>query len=133
MRIYLVMFSLQYITKCMVCVFLEFSDLNDIHRMLFYLCEIQRLAYQLSHGRSKQEILRFHVLTFQFGLLYQEIFSEPVEVSKRRLFGTPFHSVSKHMPQLYRCVSLRSVVAEASERLFGDMRFASYTFNMEPV
>jgi hypothetical protein len=100
-----------------------------MYRMVFYLTEIQRMAYQTASKRTSSDMLHYHVVTYQFGRLYSQIFANPEKLSVRKMFGAPFHCVVKHMPELYRCVSLRSIVAEASERVFHDIRHDSTQFN----
>ena len=39
------------------------------------------------------------------------------------MFGAPYHCVTVHMPELYRIVSLRSIVTETSERIFHELRY----------
>ena len=87
--------------------------------MVNVLCDVQRLAYQRADDRQRADVLRFHLNAFQFANRYQEIFGH-LQDKHRKLFGVPFHSIVAHMAELYRCISLRSIVAEASERSFHD-------------
>ena len=94
-----------------------------MYKMLRALCTIQSLAYQTADKRCPRDILRMYVATYRFSMRFSEIFKSPKNLSVRKMFGTPYHSLVKHFPELYRLVSLRSVVAEAAERLFTDFRF----------
>ena len=93
-----------------------------VSRMLISLTEIQRLAYQLEDQRCSRDLLHMTLMTLRFSTAYTSIFSG-AKSSTRRIFGTPYHSVVAHMPETYRLISLRSLVAEASERLFHELRY----------
>ncbi|CAC5383150.1 unnamed protein product [Mytilus coruscus] len=43
-------------------------------------------------------------------------------MSKRKFFGSHFHSVTVHLPECLRIFNLRSIVTEQEERIFGDLR-----------
>lgn len=94
--------------------------------MLRSLCEIQKLAYQLSSDSTKKDVLHFHAMAYVFATNYTQTFRSPERNSVRKMFGCPYHSVTKHMPNLFRIVSLRSVVAEAAERMFSALRLVNY-------
>lgn len=90
--------------------------------MVRRLTELQRLAYQTAEKRMTKDVLRFHLQALLFSVVYTEIFRNPKRVSKRAMFGAPYHSIVCHMPQLLRIVSLRSIVTESSERIFSDLK-----------
>ena len=91
--------------------------------MVRTLCTVQEVAYQPAAHRCPRDILRLYCATYRFAMAYSEVFQSPKKLSLRKMFGTPYHSLVKHFPDLYRLISLRSVVAEAAERLFTDFRF----------
>lgn len=62
-------------------------------------------------------------MAYIFSLNYTRLFNDPVKHTERKMFGGPYHSVVKHMPEQYRMVSLRSTVAEAAERMFSELRY----------
>lgn len=95
--------------------------------MVRRLTELQRLAYQTSDKRTTRDVLRFHLQALLFSVVYTELFKEPKKVSKRAMFGAPYHSIVCHMPQLYRIVSLRSIVTESSERIFSELKYVAMT------
>ena len=69
-----------------------------------------------------RDALCLHLRAYQFTVLLSATFKTLKKVSRGRLYGCPLHCVVKHMPEMYRCVSLRSIVAEAAERLFHQFR-----------
>ena len=93
--------------------------------MVYALTQIQEYAYQTDDGRTSKNILRFTITSAMFVVRYTEIF-QPDKLkatSPRAMFGAPYHSVVAHMAEMYRYISLRSVVAEACERMFGTLRW----------
>lgn len=96
--------------------------MRKISQMVRSLCEIQRLAYQTADQRIAGGALKFHLQALIFSVTYTEIFKEPKANSVRAMFGAPYHSIVCHMPQLYRIVSLRSIVTETSERIFHELK-----------
>ncbi len=90
--------------------------------MIHSLCEIQKLAYQLDSERCPRNVLRFHLKSLTFAASFSELFLEPNHNTTRGSFGMPYHSVVSHMAELYRIVSLRSIVTETSERIFHTLR-----------
>ena len=92
--------------------------------MIYALTQIQEFAYQVDEGRSSKSILRFNLTTAIFVVRYTEVFRPDTlkATSTRATYGAPYHSVVAHMAQMYRYISLRSVVAEACERMFGTLR-----------
>ena len=90
--------------------------------MIRALTELQRLAYQTQEDRTCRDALRFHLNALVFSVLYTELFASPKNKSLRAMFGAPYHSIVCHMPQLYRIISLRSIVTETSERIFHELK-----------
>lgn len=103
-----------------ICFFCRHSE--HVYRMLYNLSEVQRLAYQQAEHRTLQNVLRLHIAAFLFGRHFCKVFAEPKKLTRRRLFGCPFHSIVTHFAEFYRLVSLRSIMAETSERLFHEVR-----------
>ena len=99
---------------------------REISRMIWSLTEIQRLAYQLDEERSLRSVLRFSLEALKFSVRYSEIFSQLKHNSPRNMFGAPYHAVTCHMPEMYRYVSLRSIVTEQNERIFHDLKWVYY-------
>jgi len=99
------------------------KQLDLAYKTCLALTELERLAYQPSEGRCPRDILRMHLQALVFATGYHELFTPLKRPSKeRKVFGAPFHAVVNHFPELYRMCSLRSVVAEASERCFHKLR-----------
>lgn len=92
------------------------------YKVLYNLCIIQRYAYQLEKDRTPRGILHLHLTVLKFVVEFSTLFKKPKKLKKRKMFGTPYHSLVSHLPLLYRYISLRSVVAEQDERMFSDLR-----------
>jgi hypothetical protein len=90
--------------------------------MVFALTELQRLAYQLESERCERDLLHFHLQSLVFAAHYTDCFQVLKHVTTRAMYGAPYHCVTVHMAELYRIVSLRSIVTEASERIFHQLR-----------
>ena len=100
------------------------SCCRKVFLMVYALTQIQEYAYQTDDGRTSKNILRFTITSAMFVVRYTEIF-QPDKLkatSPRAMFGAPYHSVVAHMAEMYRYISLRSVVAEVCERMFGTLR-----------
>ena len=46
-------------------------------------------------------------------------------MSSRKFYGSHFHSLVVHFPEMYRIFCLHSLIPEAEERTFGDLRNTS--------
>ena len=79
------------------------------------MCDIM---YSEEFTRSPRTILRFHNVTFQHSVLCREMFPHPASVTKQKMFGNYFHTLSCHTATFYRIVALRSLNSEMQERLF---------------
>ena len=93
-----------------------------VHKMLHALTEIQRLAYQCDNLRSSKDLLRFYTSALTFVSIASNLFAAPKNMTTRGFFGTPYHNIVLHMPDMYRYISLRSIVAETAERMFHELR-----------
>ena len=99
-----------------------------IYKMLFSLCEIQRLAYQPDDKRCSRDVLHFYLKATTFLTGYCEMFppNNLKKIKTRAMYGNPFHSLVAHMADMYRIVSLRSIVTEGCERTFLEYRYVWY-------
>ena len=92
---------------------------NSDHHLLFNTAvQISEVLYSRETSRSQKKILRFHNLSFQHAVQCIDTFHTPTSITKQKMFGRYFHSLSVHAPILYRQVALRSLNAELQERLF---------------
>jgi hypothetical protein len=105
------------------------SHSKQVYQMLKSFTEIQRIAYQTAANRNRKDMLILHLRTFAFAVGYRHIFRKPKKVGLRRVFGCPYHSIVKHFPETYRCISQRSLVAEAAERTFRELRESASASN----
>ena len=91
-----------------------------IYKILFSLCEVQRLAYQPDHKRCSRDVPHFYLQATTFSTGYCETFpsNDLKKIKTRAMYGNPFHSLIAHMADLYRIVSLRSINTEGRGRTF---------------
>ena len=80
------------------------------------------MAYQSEINRVERDILHFFLVSLKFAVGYSKLLPSVEKKKKRKIFGTPYHSIVSHMPVMYRFMSLLSVAAEAEERMFTDVR-----------
>jgi len=81
--------------------------------------------------RTPKTVLRLHNTTLLHAIACLELFSQP---RHKHILHTRFlHSIVCHAPLLFRIISLRSVNAEAHERMFGQMKqITKATSNYDP-
>lgn len=102
--------------------FINFSKYKTAKLVVNSLSELQRLAYQPSEKRCSRDALRAHLLALKFSQAYLTLFCHPAKLTKRRIFGAPFHSIVSHLAELYELVAPSQLNAEAEERIFSEMR-----------
>lgn len=93
----------------------EDSKVCDLIDSVVEVCE---LMYAREESRTPTTILRLHNLTFKHSILCLELFGKTKSLTRRKMFGKYFHSISCHAAPLYRLVALRSLNTELQERLF---------------
>ena len=91
---------------------------SDLHCILHTAVQISEVLYARETTRCQKAILRFHNLCFQHAAQCVDTFHTPTSITKQKMFGRYFHSLSVHAPVLYRQVALRSLNTELQERLF---------------
>ena len=92
---------------------------NSDHHLLFNTAvQISEVLYSRETSRSQKKILRFHNLSFQHAVQCIDTFHTPTSITKQKMLGRYFHSLSVHAPILYRQVALRLLNAELQERPF---------------
>lgn len=104
----------------------DFTD--DIRELLSTLIEISELAYANASKRSPKSILRLFNVTFKHALILTQLFkNEPKKISKQKLFGIYFHSLTCHLPEVARIIAPSSLHSENEERMFSDITAISRT------
>ena len=104
----------------LLCKAMHETQADESHVLLIdTLVEICEIMYADVEQRSPRSILRLHNLTYLHGRLCVKLFYNPKAISKRKMFGKYFHSITTHAAILNRLVSLRSLNAELQERAFG--------------
>lgn len=86
------------------------------------LVEITEILYSHESKRTPQAIVRLHNITFLHWKYCCDLFSKPQVVTRARMFGRYFHSLTYHAPLLFRIISLRSLVTEVQERMFNQCK-----------
>jgi len=81
--------------------------------------EICEMLYTREDRRSPRSILRLHNLTYLHGRLCSNAFHNPRSMTKQKMFGQDYHSLTCHSATTYRLISLRSLNTEFQERTFG--------------
>jgi hypothetical protein len=102
--------------------FLHNQVSKNILDLVTSLVEVIKICYSSDSTRSKRNILRLYNQTFIFAVLCKTVIGTPVKMTSRKFFGAHFHSLTVHAPEVYRIVSLRSIIPEEEERAFGDLR-----------
>ncbi|XP_069103113.1 LOW QUALITY PROTEIN: uncharacterized protein [Argopecten irradians] len=114
---------------------LEKSNQIDhyIVEMVECLVEMTEICYSTDNKRNPRQVLRLYNLSFKFFVLCRSVFCNIKTMSKRRFFGSHFHSITCHTAEMYRVVCLRSILAEKEERMFGEIRtLTKTTSNQHP-
>ena len=95
---------------------------EDIKNILQTLVEISYHCYQNVQKRSPRNILRLHNITFKHALLCINALSTQKVISKQKLFGIYFHSLTTHLPQMARVFAPSQLHTEDEERLFSHIK-----------
>ncbi len=95
---------------------------NKLLQLFQSLVEIQEILYSKEEHRNDRSILRLYNLTYIHARLCIELFPNPKTITRRKMFGIYFHSITCHTPEVYRLVCLRSLNTENQERLFGQAK-----------
>jgi len=96
-------------------------DTEDIRELISTLEEICELTYSPACARSPKLILRIFNITFKHALLCCQLFQNVKSISKAKLFGIYFHSLTAHLPEVSRIIAPSSLHSENEERLFSDL------------
>ncbi|CAC5415964.1 unnamed protein product [Mytilus coruscus] len=106
---------------------------SDISQLINSLVEIINIAYSSVERRTPRQILRLYNQTFLFAVLSKSIIGIPVKMTQRKFYGSHFHSLVVHLPEIYRIINTKSILAEQEERTFGSLRrLAEGTTNRKP-
>ena len=91
------------------------SLLTDLYRTAV---EISNLCYAHDSVRTPRSILCLHNRTFLHAYQCSILFSDPKSITRRKMFGRYFHSLTAHAASMFRIISLRSLNTEQHERIF---------------
>ena len=107
--------------KAIIIIYTKLRDINPSSKLTELYgtaCGITNLCYIHDNERTPRTVLCLHNRTFLHATLCTTLFSNPQAVSRRRMFGRYFHSLTCHTALMFRTVSLRSINAEQHERVF---------------
>ena len=110
---------------------------NKLNENVLKLCnslvEIINICYRKHDTRNQQQILRLYNQRFVFSLACLKVVGAPRKMNSTKFYGSHFHCLVTHAPEVYRLLCLRSVIVEEEERSFGDLRSISKsTSNRQP-
>lgn len=106
---------------------------KNMMKLISSLVEITNICYSSAEKRSMRLILRLYNQCFIFSTLCRIIIGNPVKMTSRKFYGSHFHCLTTHAPEILRLFSLRSILTEQEERCFGDMRrICDSTSNRQP-
>lgn len=107
--------------KAVILIYLKLKDvkpeymLTDLFRTAV---DIANLCYAHDAVRSPRSILCLYNRTFLHAYQCSILFSDPKSITRRKMFGRYYHSLTAHAALLFRMVSLRSMNTEQQERIF---------------
>ena len=90
---------------------------DKYHHLFNTAVQICEIMYSRETSRCQRAVLRLHNLTIQHTVQCIDMFYAPKSISKEKMFGGYFHSLSVHAAILYREVALRSINSELQERM----------------
>ena len=94
---------------------------EDIRYLLITLVEISFYAYKKANERTPKSLLRLFNVSFTHGLLCKSIFGHITDPKYSSFFGTYFHSIVTHLPEIARIIAPSSLHSESEERMFSDL------------
>ena len=108
---------------------LENHFTEDVKQLIETLVEISELSYAHADKRSSKSILRLFNVTYKHAVLLTKMFAKkkPAKISKKKLFGIYFHSLTCHLPEVARIIAPSSLHSENEERMFSDITDISRT------
>ena len=110
----------------------EHAD-QGVLELLYTVIKISKILYLDEEKRTPKQVLCLYNNAWLHMELCKELFSQPNNLTRRKLFGIYLHALSSHAPLQYELVSQKSVNTENQERLFGQARKAAEaTSNRHP-
>ena len=88
---------------------MDFGTDRNLTQVFQTAAELTQILYSRESKRNQQTVLRLHNVAFVHHQLCSAVFSQPKSMSRRKMFGRYFHSLTCHAPLLYRIICLRSL------------------------
>ena len=120
----------------LVCIWLQqHHPTHYVTKILQNLSEIQEILYSPDNIRTTTSVFRFNNITFEHANLLNNHFKQPKspKLTSRKLFGTYYHSLTKHASEQYRLFSGRCFNTEKEEATFNKLKISTnLTSNHHP-
>ena len=95
------------------------SALTAVLNTAVEICEI---LYSYPEKRTAKTVLRLHNLAFVHAKHCAKVFSSPKTMTRRKMFGRYFHSLTTHSPLVHRIISPCLLNTEVEECMFGQCK-----------
>ena len=86
------------------------------------LAEISHIAYSTYEFRNQKNVLRLSNICYWHHELMRTYFESPKKLTRDKMHGIYPHVMLLHYPKEYRKTCLRSLVEEANEKMFTDLK-----------
>ena len=100
--------------------------------MLDSLTELSKLLYLPANLRSPKLVLRLHNQAFLHKMTFKEVIGNIRSLTKRKLYGRYWHSITVHAAKQSRIISLKSTHTEEEERHFNTLQGVTKLTNRRP-
>ena len=122
--------------KAVILIYIKLREINadqmltDVYRTAV---EIGHMLYAHDSKRTPRSILCLHNRAFVHAYLCGKLFASPHSITRRKMFGRYYHSITTHVPILFRIICLRSLNTESQERIFNRVKqITKATSNKQP-
>ena len=103
-----------------------------IQTLLDSLTELSKLLYLPANLRSPKLVLRLHNQAFLHKMTLKEVIGNIKSLTKRKLYGRYWHSITVHAAKQSRIISLKSTNTEEEERHFNTLQGVTKLTNRRP-
>ena len=106
-------------------VYCELKTFNyplEIQKIIRCILSLVQLCYSGEHKRTAETILRFYNESTLLGYLLSSVIGKPRKSNTDAFYGNHFHSITVHLAECYRVISLKSLCVENGERLWKNVR-----------
>ena len=112
---------------------LETSSDHKLTKLFQTAVEVTEILYASADRRTPANILSLHNIAFIHGMLCRDLFAKPKSMTRCKIFGRYFHSLTSHASIQYRTIPLCSLNAERQERMLKQAKMITKsTSNQQP-